>query len=143
MKTIIAGNPPLEEVVQHFGVKGMRWGVRRTTYKSGEIKDARRRSQSLARGVQNAEDKVNLAKTPAAKASAQKEWDKASKDWLRSPDRATAMRMTAGEKAAAAMLVAVTAGGAAPFVAGYGGLRVGVRKANEKVIRDLNTKDKK
>lgn len=107
-----------DDFLEHYGVKGMKWGHRKPT--SSEIVGARRRVAKASRKVDNAEDKMSTAKDAKSAKAAKKEFDKVNKEFLNNPDRVTALRLTTGEKwshAALAVLFPV-AGTAAVAVAG-------------------------
>ncbi|AWN06111.1 hypothetical protein SEA_MIEK_8 [Streptomyces phage Miek] len=88
----------------HYGVKGMKWGVRKG--QSGkEIRAARRRVHSQRVQLDAKEDKVDsLARGTAQRSRAEKDLEKASKEFLKNPDRVTAARTTKGEKIAAVLI---------------------------------------
>jgi len=89
MKVYGDEKPSLEELAHH-GVKGQRWGVRKSHPSATEIHSARKRQE--ARVVQ-----LHKAKTP-------KQVSVATKKLNTSEDRVTAARMTLGEKVTATML---------------------------------------
>jgi hypothetical protein len=85
----------------HSGVKGMKWGVRKKTSTSSEIKDARVRQAVRERRLASATDQLNLVSAgsnAAAKKAAVKKFQQAHKDLLTSEDRVVAARMTKGDK---------------------------------------------
>jgi hypothetical protein len=130
--------PPLSEVVEHYGVKGMKWGVRRnqaaldraagrkrTTIKERvdksraktiETKDARARVASKERQLNRQVDVVNLAEAGKKQADEYLKLEKMSVDFMKDPDRSTALRLTAGEKAAVAAIAALPGPGTATAV---------------------------
>jgi len=130
--------PPLDEALEHYGVKGMKWGVRRsqaqldraagrkrTTVKervakskakTAETKDARARVASKERQLNRQVDRVNLAEAGKKQADEYLKLEKMSVDFLKDPDRSTALRLTTGEKAAMAAIAAVPGIGTAAAV---------------------------
>lgn len=131
-----SGTPGELVELEHHGVKGMKWGQRKSSSSSPSFKQrfpthqARRaeilraRSATAARGA-----KVALATTPS-------ERTKATKVYLNNPDRATAMRMTRGEKVVASLVAvgfAAPSAGLVPLaVAGYTGAGVASRRRIQK-----------
>ena len=99
------------EVLEHHGTKGMKWGVRQEfrarNPTSGQKADAIR----LARAKSN----VKLQKATKIKGGSSAQVKAARLTFLRDPDRATALRMTRGEKVAAAIVAGVIPP-AAPFI---------------------------
>lgn len=91
--------PTLDDLaIQHFGVLGMRWGIRRHAT-GGEIRVARR---SVARTKMAVEDaKANVRAGLAAKETIAQ----AKLAHLNNPDRATAARITRGEMAVSTILL--------------------------------------
>ena len=134
--TVLMGDekPSLEEL-SHHGVKGQKWGVRKDKYTSGEIQDARARVGSQVRTINRQIDKTNLSTGKQQTIEAKKLADMQA-SYLKNPDRATALRMTRGEKwvagAAAVLLPGVGTAGVAVGV----GARVAARKSVEKYLRD-------
>jgi hypothetical protein len=114
--------PSLEEVLEHHGIKGMKWGVRKAGAPSNsDIHGARQR-------ILNQQTKIGRQRRKAVKATvtrsskAPKERAKLKdmkKTLLKNPDRVTALHMTNGEAAAHALLLAhpMTAPGAVTSVA--------------------------
>lgn len=97
-----------EEVIQHFGVKGMHWGVRNkptagrgVTLKpgrsTGEIRVARRNVRKAGRASLKEKGKLVVGK------SSMKKMHQKKIDFLMHPDRETAARMTRGETALVAL----------------------------------------
>lgn len=128
------------QYLEHYGVKGMRWGQRKT--RNADIKAARRRlDRQSAKDwdkLGKLEDKALNAKTEAARRAAS---DKLSREesaqrlaHLKNPDRATAMKMTTGEKVALVVIGGVLTGGAP--AAAYGAARLAARKVVEKKQRE-------
>ncbi len=127
-----ADKPSLEELMHH-GVKGMRWGHRKNKPTTADIKTARINTGARERARNDAADKLNLAVASGTKKQQQaavQNFNKKQMDFLKDPDRATAMRMTTGEKFLLAALGPVGAGTAIGQVA--------ARKMTEASIRKLN-----
>lgn len=97
-------NPPLEEVLEHFGVKGMQWGVRKKHSTSPEIRSARNRQQARAGEIHKLDKQARKAPTASARSAAAKKRDKAKRDFDLNEDRVTAARITHGEKVALAVI---------------------------------------
>lgn len=89
-----------EEALAHFGVKGMKWGVRNKKVTADEIQGARMRQRTR---LNKYIDAKGAASDPRASASARKAAEKRVKDLGRefdtSEDRVTAQRLSNGEKA--------------------------------------------
>lgn len=96
--------PLLDELtIQHFGVKGMRWGVRnsigiRKHYSGGEIRTARRSAKRTEMAVSDARLAVRAGVAPESILA------QAKLAHLNNPDRVTAARITKGEMAVTAIL---------------------------------------
>ena len=132
------------EALEHYGVKGMKWGRRKAKPTTSEIRDARALTAGRAREIQRGVDRLNLA---VAKSPNSKETKKAAKDlaqmqadYLKNPDRATAWRMTKGEKLANALLAVAAPGVGTVAVAGVVTARVVRRKAIERDVAKYNKK---
>lgn len=116
----------------HFGTKGMKWGVRRTQGTHQFKKDfptAGARANEIRRArasVRKDQTKMETATNPAKRKAA-------TKVYLKNPDRATALRITRGEKVVLGILYAATPTVVVPAaVAGFTAVRVGRRRALEK-----------
>jgi len=92
------------DVLEHYGVKGMQWGVRKKKPTSAEIHSARQRQAQRARELQRHDDVASTASSPAVRAKAIKEARRVAIELQTSEDRVTAARMTTGEKVAATIL---------------------------------------
>lgn len=108
--------PPLADLAHH-GVKGMKWGVRRTrpvaTATSGgkkvkikekvtssDIQDARRRHNARVSKIYEADRNLALAQTTKGKKEALKVIDKYAKEIANTQDARIASKFTRGEKIA-------------------------------------------
>lgn len=127
--SLIEQKPSLEEVLEHHGVMGMKWGHRKATDggSSGgsapkktkptkqDIMDARARQASRLSDYNRKVDAYNLAK-PGSKSEAKalKDVQKADDILSKGADAKTAAKMTSGEKWVAGIswgVVAVTSAG--------------------------------
>ena len=95
------------EVLEHHGVKGMKWGVRSARQTSKEFARRYPTGQSRAKEIRRARmavsknvKAIDRAKSPAAH-------KKAVDIYLKNPDRATAKRLTRGEKATLGIMAGV------------------------------------
>ena len=147
-----------EEYLEHYGIPGMRWGHRKLVRAGGDntraakqfakkttsddVKKARARVSKEVSKVQVQKLKYKEAKRVArksenGKAVAERElakYNAMKKEVFRNPDRATAFRLTKGEKVAIGIAGLVLT----PAVAGITvGARVGTRKMIEsKAVRE-------
>lgn len=95
---LLQDKPTLNELtIQHFGIKGMRWGIRKH-YSGGEIRVARRSVAKTQKAVDDARLAVRAGVAP------QSLLREAKLAHLNNPDRATASRITKGEMALTAIL---------------------------------------
>lgn len=99
---IIVGQekPSLEELsLQHFGVKGMHWGVKRGV--GPEIRRARRSVMADKVALRDQKRVISGTKRGSAeRTKAKKKFADMKVNALNNPDRAMAVRLTRGEKAA-------------------------------------------
>lgn len=98
------------EILEHHGTKGMKWGVRNKSSDSSFNK-ANPTSRDKATAIYRARARSDTRHTTYV-TSKGAERKKAKLIYLNHPDRATALRMTRGEK----IVVAVLAGAFAPTV---------------------------
>lgn len=90
--------PSLDDLtVQHFGIKGMHWGIRKG-YSGGQIRTARRSAASTRLAVDNARLAVR------AGVAAESTLAQAKLAHLNNPDRVVGARITKGEMVASAIL---------------------------------------
>jgi hypothetical protein len=102
--------PPLDQaLLEHHGIKGMKWGVRKAGAPSNsDIHGARTRLLTQRSKVSKQRRKAvtetvkRSSKAPAARAKLKD----MKKSLLKNPDRVTALHMTNGEAAAHAILLA-------------------------------------
>lgn len=100
-----------EDLIEHYGVKGMHWGVRNRVT-GGQIHTARRSVAKSRENVKNVREQVRLGKATEASLA------KAKLAHLQNPDRVTAGRLTNGERVATLLLVSP---------AGLAGLELGTQ----------------
>jgi hypothetical protein len=122
-----------EEWLAHYGVKGMKWGQRKAPT-SAEIHDARARTASRERELSRQVDRTNLAKPGREQAREAKKLNELTLDYLKSPDRATALRMTKGEKVMNGIIAVGFPGVGTGAVAVAAGARVAIRKSVERDV---------
>lgn len=132
---------PVDDILAHYGKKGMKWGVHNAKPTSGDIKDARTRFSRKAEDFHA--DTKKLKKTTergsAARVAGMAKLEKRKVSLLKDPDRATSLRMTKGEKAATVAVAAapwliITPGGPVISLGTAVGAaaRIGVRKNIER-----------
>lgn len=130
--------PLLEDVIEHHGVKGQKWGVRRKPT-TNDIKDARYNVHQQAVALSR-QRMVARRQTGAITAKREaKKYEDLKASFLKDPDRVTSLRMTKGEKVVTGIL-AVSVVGLTPAAA-FVGTRVIARKAVERNVRN-NTLNK-
>lgn len=132
------------DALEHFGVKGMKWGQRKAKPTTSKILDARALTVGRQRELRRATDQLNLAvaKSPNSKETkkAAKELAQLQADYLKNPDRATQWRMTKGEKLALAVLAVGVPGVGTGAAAGVVAARTVRRKAVERDVAKYNKK---
>lgn len=104
--------PPLDEAMEHYGVKGMKWGVRRSESqlarargdkppsRSKQIKTARKKVLSKRAQEQKNAPSLKAKASIALLGEASKHL---SDEYLSDPDRLKAFQKTTGEKVAAVL----------------------------------------
>jgi hypothetical protein len=132
---IATEKPGTPEELVHYGVKGMKWGVRRnrgnrplspTKQFKKDFPTARERRAEILRArasVKKADVDFEFAPNRQARIDA-------ANAYLKNPDRATARRLTRGEKVVVALLTP-----AVPVLAPAVGANVLIRKRIEKKTR--------
>jgi hypothetical protein len=121
------------EILEHHGVKGQKWGVRSN-------KSTSFRKQFPTSKERTVEIKRARATTLKSERKIMEEPSKAKRDklyasYLKNPDRATALRMTRGEKFAVSILAVGLPGPGTAAAIGYTGTTVAMRKGTEAAIR--------
>lgn len=138
--------PSLDELAHH-GVKGQKWGVTRDRAASvgrnggisskpttQQIHDARAKTQSQIRRINQQIDKTNTSTGKQQEREAKKLVDMHDA-YLKNPDRATAMRMTKGEKWVAGIGAVVLPGVGTAAIGVTAAARVAQRKSVENYLR--------
>lgn len=132
--------PDLNELA-HYGVKGMKWGHRRK-YTSQDIRDARIRNNSrvnmLARAAEEFNFQTSLNPNSKKTKAALRDFKTIEADFLKNPDRATALRMTTGEKAALAVLAVGVPGPGTGIAISTSTTRVLARRSQEKSLKKVH-----
>lgn len=129
----------VDDFLEHFGVKGMKWGVRRDKPSTNAIISARTRVAGRQRQLQSQADKLNLATSEKSRNKEAKTFAKMEADFLKSPDRVTAARMTRGEKYILGFLAVGVPGVGTAAAAGAVAGRTVARKAVERQVNKLNS----
>lgn len=99
--------PSLDELLKHYGTKGMKWGVRKKKYASEEIHAARARQQKrIADNNAALYEAASAEKRGDSRAAARglKRVQKTYNDAMTNEDRVIAAHMTRGEKVASLIL---------------------------------------
>lgn len=113
----------VDTFLEHFGVKGMRWGVRRgdsgdsssaskpkkAKVTSRDIKDARKRQDDRLRDFQEKSADYYTSRSSKGEALAERKMRNAEWDLYNNPDAKTANRFTTGEKWATAAIIGLPA----------------------------------
>jgi len=102
----------MEPELVHYGVKGMKWGVRKAA-STREVYGARARLQVKQNEYASQKRTVRKTKTPKGKANQKAKLNKMKIDFLNDPDRVTASRLSTGEKVVATLFAGPVGIGAA------------------------------
>lgn len=87
-----------ENLLEHHGIKGMKWGIRKHKT-GGEIRTARRSVMKDRLALEDAKAAVRRGEAPKSAIA------DAKLAYLKNPDRATALRMTRGEMVVSTILL--------------------------------------
>ena len=127
-----------ELYLEHYGVKGMRWGVRKSKQerqkargekrekreqKNKDIIAARKRQKNREKDIRRKEMAVYKSVVSGGYKEANKAYSEAQKAYYKNPDRKTARRRTSGEKKITAVLATAAASYVLYNVAGEMALR--------------------
>ena len=139
------GDIPLSELddhLEHYGVKGMKWGVRKAEGSGGggstkkkapstqEIKKARRTMRNAMEDeLEGASLKKKASIAFLGEASGQ-----LSRDYRMMPERAVALRSTAGERLAMTILAGPSGGASIVALAANTGMRKQIER-EQKLVR--------
>lgn len=126
--------PGTPEELVHTGVKGMKWGVRKSPVAAKFNKkypDSRTRDSAIR--LARSQNQLRFTKAVNANRTGTKKQREAARlSYLKNPDRATALRLTKGEKVAFTILaVALPVAGTAGVGLGLG-IRTATRRSIEK-----------
>lgn len=126
--------PVTSAELAHVGVLGMKWGVHKSagTQRFQKKFPTAKLQKAEIKRARSAQRTRRIEVRQAPRGSQKREKLKAS--FLKNPDRATALRLTRGEKVALAILAAPTGGGSAAIGAAIGAnvaVNVGRRRALE------------
>lgn len=138
--------PTIDDTVAHFGVKGMKWGHRksRSSSEAANIRGARRSVRNQLENI-NEQRRSNrkLTKGSKERAAGEKKLARMKTSLLKDPDRATAVRLTRGEKwlvTTVGLTGAAATGAAAPLA--VAGVTLASRAITSKAIEAKQRKDR-
>lgn len=115
-----------EAFLEHYGVKGMHWGVRKSSRPSGhDIREARHRLRNQAHDIRETK-----------RAGNKEEAKRMTQEFLANPDRITAAHMTRGEQVATLIL-----SGGIPGAAGLAGAEIGKQLVKASVNKNARKLD--
>lgn len=118
-----------DDFLQHYGVRGMKWGKRNGSRSSGggsgkkskpttyDILAARQAQGARLRKLQEAEGDFYVARTAKGQDKAEKIMRQREKDFFTNPDAAMAAKMTKGEKVVTGIAYGMTAAMAVSYLA--------------------------
>lgn len=118
-----------DDLLMHFGVKGMKWGVTRSRPSASEIYTARNKVARQANDIRNKKKSVARAVRTETREKRKGELAAVKLAYLKNPDRATALRITKGDLAISALLSTPLSGStAAAGIAAGAATRLARRK---------------
>ena len=123
-----------DEALAHYGVKGMKWGVRKSKPTSSDISKARARVNRDLATLSNKADKVSTAKGTRAKNAALKDVHRFANEAKARDDASIASRMTAGEKYTVGALTVFTGPVGIIYGAAYKGTLVSGRNSARQTL---------
>lgn len=88
----------------HFGVKGMKWGVRKQKVTTADINTARGRHNARLNKIEETGERIAGTKSQVEKKRLLGQIHKLAKEGLNTPDADVATRVTRGEKIAGLLL---------------------------------------
>lgn len=102
MKTDIYGEEFAGDFIEHFGVKGMKWGERRAQRKARDDRTEAARENVRIERIALSKQKMRMQKARGALALAREtsKYEEQRLSFLNNPDRATAYTMTRGDEMA-------------------------------------------
>jgi len=97
----------VEDVLAHHGVKGMKWGKRKTARvaRNQSIVDARERQYGRSQAYDSLAAKHALMVSKKGKESVARQMDKLKDEYVSGEDAKIAAKLTSGEKAVNALLL--------------------------------------
>lgn len=101
------GSMSIDEALAHFGVKGMKWGVRNSRPSGSEIVKARNRLAKEKSSIRAQKKAVRKASRPETKEKRKAELEKMKIAHLNNPDRATALRINKGQIALNGIMLSI------------------------------------
>ena len=133
IEDFLSHNGVTDAELAHFGVKGMRWGVRRGENQTGgsgrqsrkelrkerdsQIENARETVRQKSIELESQAFKTYTAKTHAGRVAATKAYDRMSAEIANSPEYATASKMTSQEKRVVGSVLAMYGGATVALIA--------------------------
>lgn len=123
------------DILAHHGVKGQKWGVTKKST-TADIQDARARVGSQVRAINSQRDRVNLSTGATQKREVKKLHD-VEMNFLKNPDRETALKLTKGEKFISGLIAVGIPGVGTAAVGADVAIRAHARKQIRKQIDSL------